>query len=185
MRPHCEQSPRRNGRHGQLAVIVQAMPRHKDAARKQTRDESLMNKIAKLHIPDGGSCMGSQVVLEDGSKIGGIQKITLAGGIDQTVWGLHLEVSPRFINQPAIDAELLSVGMAKDIEQIHADTVLIVVRGECSRFESLVEAHLFRGHLAEFSKLAAKPVVLLGESVSLEQFDDEQLAALGLQRITN
>lgn len=142
-----------------------------------------MNKIAQLHIPEGGSCIGSQVVLEDGSKIGGIQQVTLTGGIDQKIWGLHLEVSPRFINQQPIDVELLSIGIAKDVEQINADTVLIVVRGEYTRFESLVDAQLFRGHLEEFSKQAAKPVVFLDESVGLEQLDDEKLATLGLQRI--
>lgn len=142
-----------------------------------------MNKIAQLHIPDGGSCMGSQVVLEDGSKIGGIQQVTLTGGIDQKIWGLHLEVSPRFINQKPIDIELLSVGIAKDIEQIHADTVMVVVRGEYTCFDSMEDAASFREWLNEFSKLASKPVVFLDKSVGLEQLDDEKLASLGLQRI--
>ena len=142
-----------------------------------------MNKIAQLHIPDGGSCMGSQVVLEDGSKIGGIQQVTLTGGIDQKIWGLHLEVSPRFINQKPIDIELLSVGIAKDIEQIHADTVMVVVRGEYMNFDSMEEVPRFHGWLNEFSKQASKPVVYLDKSVDLEQLNDEKLATLGLQRI--
>jgi len=142
-----------------------------------------MSRIVQLHIPNGGSCMGSQVVLEDGSKVSGIKQITLTGGVDQKVWGLHLEVYPQFIDQLPVDVELLSVGIAKDIEQIHADTVMIVVRGEFTRFGSLEDAQLFRGHLEELAKKSTKPIVFLDDSMSIEQFDDEQLKQIGLQRI--
>lgn len=37
---------------------------------------------------------GVYVVLEDGSRIRGIQEITLKAGVDQQLWSLDLKVTP-------------------------------------------------------------------------------------------
>lgn len=69
------------------------------------------------------------------------------------------------------------------IEQIRADTVLIVVRGDFKSFDSLEKAKHVREQLESFSLTAGKPVMYLHPDLSVESLNDEQLAAIGLQRI--
>jgi hypothetical protein len=70
-----------------------------------------------------------------------------------------------------------------DVEQIHADTVLIVVRGDFQSFCSLEKAKYVREQLEGFSLKVGKPVMYLHHELSIESLNDEQLAVLGLQRI--
>lgn len=69
------------------------------------------------------------------------------------------------------------------VEQIHADTVLIVVRGDFQSFNSLEKAKYVREQLESFSLTVGKPVMYLHPDLSVESLNDEQLAAIGLQRI--
>lgn len=70
-----------------------------------------------------------------------------------------------------------------DVEQIHADTVLIIVRGDFTRFNSLEKAKYMREQLESFSLTVGKPIMYLHPELSIESLNDEHLAALGLQRI--
>ena len=74
-----------------------------------------MGQIVRFEIPDGAACMGSHVVLEDGSRIRGIQEITLKAGVDQQLWSLDLKVTPKFLDQIPLHVELRSI----DIGNIH------------------------------------------------------------------
>lgn len=70
-----------------------------------------------------------------------------------------------------------------NVEQIHADTVLIIVRGDFQSFGSLEKAKYVREQLESFSSTVGKPVMYLHPELSVESLNDEQLTALGLQRI--
>ncbi|AXY57282.1 hypothetical protein CDG60_12320 [Acinetobacter chinensis] len=70
-----------------------------------------------------------------------------------------------------------------DVEQIQPDAVLIIIRGEFTRFASLTDAQQFRGHLEEVSARVGKPIFFFDHSLGIEQLNDQKLAALGLQRI--
>ena len=70
-----------------------------------------MSKIAKLIIKDGQSAMGSQVELEDGSKLSGIQAIQLASSVDQPTWRMTVDVCPGFIDQLPFGVELVAINI--------------------------------------------------------------------------
>lgn len=77
------------------------------------------------------------------------------------------------------------IGNIIEVEQIHNDTVLIIVRGDFTRFTSLEFAKAFRERLEQVACKTGKPVMILEDSFKIEQLDDSRLAALGLQRIKN
>lgn len=72
-----------------------------------------------------------------------------------------------------------------EIDQIHADAVLIVVRGDFTRFSSLECAKSFREHMEELACKTEKPVIMLNHTDKVEGLNDSQLEAIGLQRILN
>lgn len=69
------------------------------------------------------------------------------------------------------------------VDQISEETVLIVVRSDFSRFNSLEEAKRAQDQLREWQSRINKPILFIDHSFDFEQMDDEQLLKLGLQRV--
>lgn len=69
------------------------------------------------------------------------------------------------------------------VDQISEDTVLIVVRGDFSRFSSMERAKGAQDLLREWQTRVNKPILFIDHSFGFEQMDDEQLKQIGLQRI--
>ena len=75
-----------------------------------------MTKIAKLIVPGGIGVMGTHVELEDATRLKGVQSIKLVGGVDNPIWRMTVEVTPEFIDQLPIDAELTTdIGKLNDL----------------------------------------------------------------------
>ena len=71
----------------------------------------MSEKLAKIHVPDGGSVMGTKVTLADGTTIGGITSIKLEGDVDRRSWDATIQLHPNFIDQIPFHVELTSVGI--------------------------------------------------------------------------
>lgn len=71
----------------------------------------MSKKLAKIHVPDGGSVMGTKVTLADGTAIGGITSIKLEGDVDRRSWVATIQLHPNFIDQIPFHVELTSVGI--------------------------------------------------------------------------
>lgn len=69
------------------------------------------------------------------------------------------------------------------LDRIRSDTVLIVVKGDFSSFQSVEIAKATAKNILDAFGPAGKPVILIDQNFSIDQLDSEQLKALGLQRI--
>ncbi|WP_151815094.1 hypothetical protein [Acinetobacter soli] len=69
------------------------------------------------------------------------------------------------------------------VDQIHPDTVFVVVRGDFSSFPSIEEARSTAKSIASAFETTGVTALLLDERFTIEQLTVEQLEQLGLQRI--
>ncbi|WP_336929966.1 hypothetical protein [Acinetobacter tandoii] len=69
------------------------------------------------------------------------------------------------------------------VAQINEDTVLIVIRGDFTRFSSMEKARRVKDELREFQSRINKPILFIDDSFCFESMNDEQLKQIGLQRI--